>query len=132
MTKEPQKVMKEQNQVKEATKKKPVFKQAKKLIKKKPPQSKIEEIPDSTDPSHNQQALDLSIPHTSGIFIAPTTSDKTPDHLQRGYLPDLFSDKKNQKNDTVKIDGKIITREELEIDKQRTLDGVGIDIKLTP
>ena len=132
MTIDPEKVTKEQEQVKEATKNKPVFKQATIPTQKKPPQSKIEKTPDLTDPSQNQPVLDLSIPQTSEIIIAPTTSDNTPNYKEREYLPDLFSDKKNQKNDAVQIDGKIITRDEMEIDKQRTPDGVGIDIKLTP
>ena len=134
MTEDPQKVINEQNEIKEATKKKPVlYKQTKIFVKNKPSQSKAEKNPDLTDPPpHNQQILDLSIPQTSEIIIAPTTSDKTPNYGQREYLPDLFSDKKNQKNNTVQIEGKIIMKDEVEIDKQRTVDGVGIGIKLAP
>ena len=134
MTKNPQMVTKEQSQSKEATKKKPaLYEQTKKIVKRKPPLSKIEKISDLTDPPHNQQTLDLSIPQTSEIRIAPATSDKTLNNEQREYLPDLFSDKKNQKNDTtVEIEGKIIKKKEVESEKQRTVDGVGIGIKLTP
>ena len=133
MTSESQKVTKEQNPFEEATNKKPVlYKQARKIVKKKPPQSKIEETADLTDSPPNQQTLDLSIPQTSEISIAPTTSDKTPNYEQREYLPDLFSDKKNQKNGTVELEGNIIMKDEVEIDKQRRVDGVGIGIKLTP
>jgi len=76
----------------------------------------------------NQLVLDLSIPieRQQSIIIEKISKSK-----QQDYLPDLFTKKKDQINRRIQIDGKIIEKEEEEIEKQRTMDGVGIAIKLT-
>ena len=47
------------------------------------------------------------------------------------YLPDLFAVKKKKKAVAVQIDGKIISREEEEREKQRAVDGVTLGISLS-
>jgi len=74
------------------------------------------------------QVLDLSLPIKIKQSI---TTDNTSSSKQQDYLPDLFAEKKNQIDRRIQIDGKIIEKEEEEIDKQRAVDGVGIALKLT-
>jgi len=95
-------------------------------IKKK--QAKAVKKPQQIEQILDKQALDLSIPIKKQQSI---NIEKTSNSKQSGYLPDLFTKKKDQINKRIQIDGKIIEKEEEEVEKQRTADGVGIAIKLT-
>lgn len=76
------------------------------------------------DQAQDQQSLDLSIP-----FDIESQNSANSEH--QAYLPDLFRNHKSKKNDALVIDGKIIKRDESEADKDRIVDGVGLDFKLT-
>lgn len=119
---------------KEQLEKKPVkelvqssFKVKKKNIKKKV--FKTAEKPESIEPVQSKPILDLSIP---GKYNTPTLPKNTSNYKKRSYLPDLFTEKKNQKDEYIKIDGEVILKQEEETDKQRALDGIGVAIKLSP
>lgn len=99
-----------------------------KVVKKKPHQPEIDKT-DLTENTPAQKALDLSIPPN---FYKTTIIDNTSKKKPQDYLPDFFADHNNQKNDALQFNGKIIAREEKEIDKQKSVDGVGIGIKLIP
>ncbi len=109
-----------------------------KQVKIAPPMKKLEEnSAKNTKPSQletnknsendvqDQQALDLSLP----FEIKETTSSTIT--KKRAYLPDLFTKKKNPIKKPLQIDGTIIKRDEEQADKDRAVDGVGIDFKLT-
>ena len=114
-----------QNQVKSVVNKQTIEVSSK--LDDKPPQSETENNPEIAEQVQDQKALDLSPP-----LKIPETKDSgnTSSHGKRNYLPDLFTDQKDQKNKSIQVDGKIIRREEEEAGKYRVEDGVGIDIKL--
>jgi len=98
-----------------------------KIIKKKV--VKTVEKPELIEPVQSKPILDLSIPSK---YNTPTRTKNTSNYKKPSYLPDLFAEKKNQKDGYIKIDGKVILKQEEETDKQRALDGVGVAIKLSP
>ncbi len=92
------------------------------------PQSEANGIPGLAEQNDVLQVLDLTIP----IKIRGTTkSGNAPVYKKRNYFPGLFTAKKKKKH-KLQVGGKMIKREEEEVDKIRIVDGVGIDIKLTP
>ncbi len=91
------------------------------------PQSETEDNPEIAGQVQDQQVLDLSAP----LKIPETkNSGNASNNGKRNYLPDLFTEQKDQKNKSMQVDGKIIRKEEEEEGKYRIEDGVGIDIKL--
>lgn len=81
------------------------------------------------DQPKEKQVLDLTLLFE---FDTEKMSDNSPGFEKQSYLPDLFLDKKNKRKYLLQIDGKIIERVELEEDKERAADGVGLDFKLLP
>ncbi len=95
-------------------------------IKKKPTQ--VVQKNQLIEPLPNNQVLDLSLPiEIKQPVITGSASRSKP----QDYLPDFFAEKKDKIDRHIQIDGKVIEKEEEEIEKQRTVDGVGIAIKLT-
>jgi len=94
-------------------------------IKKK--QTKAVKEPQQIEKVFDKPALDLSVPikKQQSINIENTSNSK-----QSGYLPDFFTEKNDQINRRLQINGKMIEKEEEEVEKQRSVDGVGIAIKL--
>ncbi len=139
-SKEPQQTAIKQEQIKTEPKKQTsLHKQAKKVVKTKPVKVKTRptyqtkpsqpentESPELTEEDQNQQPLDLSLPlKIQNTQIA--TNEKETD--KNAYLPDLFS-KKNNKNQSLQIQGNLIKREEEAVEKDRIVDGAEIKIKL--
>lgn len=92
------------------------------------PQSETEAISGLAEQTEVLQVLDLSIP----IKINGKTKPGIPPvYKKRNYFPGLFTAKKKKKH-KLQVGGKMIKREEEEADKIRIVDGVGINIKLTP
>ncbi len=87
--------------------------------------SQLKTINNSENDDQDQQALDLSLP----FEIKDTTSSTIT--KKRAYLPDLFAKKKNPIKKPLQIDGTIIKRDGEQADKDRAVDGVVIDFKLT-
>jgi len=107
--------------VKEPKKKAVLYKQVKKVVK--PKLAKVN-IPEKIEP----KILDLS------LSIRPQnkiTLNQMAGGTPVDYLPDLFAVKKKKKAVAVQIDGKIISREEEEREKQRAVDGVTLGISLS-
>ena len=91
-------------------------------------QSKTENKTELSDQSQDQKVLDLSVP----IEIQDTLiSEAIVSDEKENYLPDLFADKKKKKP-PLQVDGKILNKVEEEADKERAVDGIGINIKLLP
>ena len=133
----PKQVTKESNKQAETKKQPAKQKLVKSVVNKQPievssklddaPQSETEDNPEIAEQAQDQQVLDLSAP----LKIPQTkNSGNALSDGKRNYLPDLFTKKKDQKNKSMQVDGKIIRREEEEGGKYRVQDGVGIDIKL--
>lgn len=92
------------------------------------PRSETEAIPGLAEQNDVLQVLDLKIP----IKIRGTTKPgNAPVYKKKNYFPGLFTAKKKKKH-KLQVGGKMIKREEEEADKIRIVDGVGINIKLTP
>jgi hypothetical protein len=94
----------------------------------KPPQSKTEDNPVLTEQSQKKAVLNLSVPDNTQ---KPTGSDRLSGESKKNYLPDLFADKKEKNDSSLQLDGKIIKKEELSVDKERSVDGAGVDFKIT-
>jgi hypothetical protein len=91
-----------------------------------PPHSEAEKKPESSVETGEAKKLDLSVP----IKMQETkTFDNKLSNEKRDYLPDLFASKKEKKQ--LQIDGTLIKKEEEEVGKDRIVDGVGINFKLT-
>lgn len=86
---------------------------------------------DAVEPTEAPPVLDLEVPFE---ITEPTEAEATittnPEPPE--YLPDLFTEKDISKEEAVELGGKLIKKEEEEPEKQRAVDGVGINIKLTP
>jgi len=91
-------------------------------------QAKAVKEPQQIEQILDKQALDLSIQIKKQQSI---NIEKTSNSKQSGYLPDFFTEKSDQINRRIEINGKMIEKEDEEVEKPRAVDGVGINIKLT-
>ncbi len=123
-----QKENKIQLKIKEEVKKPAIDYQRVKKNKPKPARILPEKMPELLNSVPVEPALDLSIPTK---FTQELNLDKTTGYQPQNYLPDLFAKKNRQKKRSIQVEGKLIENEEEEVEKQRTVGGVGIAIKLT-
>jgi hypothetical protein len=89
-------------------------------------EKKPEPSPEPSVETREPQKLDLSLPVKKQEV---NTSDNSLSNEKSEYLPDLFAGKK--KKTKLQVDGTLIEKEEEEAGKDRIVDGVGINFKLT-
>ena len=83
---------------------------------------------ETTEKPQRQQVLDLSVPlKTPEVKNSGNSSSKG----KRSYLPNLFIKGKDQKNQSMQVNGKFIRREEEESGKEKVVDGAGINFSLS-
>jgi len=113
---------------KEEVKKPTIVYQRVKKNKPKPARVLSEKMPELLNSAPVEPVLDLSI---SAEFTQEIKLDKATSYQLQSYLPDLFAKRNKQKKRSIQVEGKLIESKEEEAEKQRTVDGVGIAIKLT-
>lgn len=81
------------------------------------------------DEGEDLKPLDLSIPFQANEDAGlKNAKNQAAQHQQ----PNLFSSENNKRQRQLKLDGGFLMSDELEAEKQRSLDGAGIRLKLNP